>query len=64
MDDINKEMISLSREIDEQPIELIKPRNEHIQISQELKQFYVKNYPMKSSETYIEIPPALADIEI
>lgn len=64
MDDIYKEMISLSREIDEQPVELIKPRIEHIKISQELKDFYVKNYPMKSSANYIEIPPSLADIEI
>lgn len=64
MDDINKEMISLSREIDEQPLELIKPRNEHIEVMQELKTFYVKNYPLNKGDVSIVIPPSLADIEI
>lgn len=64
MDDVNKEMISLSREVDEQPLELIKPRYEHEKISQELKDFYVKNYPGKGADHLVEIPRSLADIEI
>lgn len=64
MDDINKEIISLSREIDEQPLELIKPRHEHIKVMQELKEFYVKNHPMKKGDTTIEIPATIAEIEI
>lgn len=64
MDDINKEIISLSREIDEQPLELIKPRIEHVQVMKELKTFYVKNHPMKKGDTSIEIPQSLAEIEI
>jgi hypothetical protein len=64
IDDINKEIISLSREIDEQPIELIKPRHEHVKVMQELKEFYVKNHPMKKGETTIEIPATIAEIEI
>jgi hypothetical protein len=64
MDDINKEIISLSREIDEQPLELIKPRQEHVKVMQELKEFYVKNHPMKKGETTIEIPATIAEIEI
>lgn len=64
MDDLNKDIISLSREIDEQPIELIKPRTEHVQHMQEFKEFYVKNHPMKKGDTTIEIPATIAEIEI
>ncbi len=64
MEDINKEMISLSREIDEQPIELIKSRLDHVKVMQDLKTFYVTHHPMKKGDTTINIPSALADIEI
>lgn len=64
IDDINKEIISLSREIDEQPIELIKSRQEHVKVMQELKEFYVKNHPLKKGETIIEIPATIAEIEM
>jgi len=64
MDEINKDMISLSREIDEQPIELIKPRNYHVKIMQDLRGFYVENHPLKKGDATIQIPPILAEIEI
>lgn len=63
LDDVNKEMISLSREIEEQPAELIKARTEHIKASKDLKDFYIKNYPAKGTQP-TEIPMSLADIEI
>lgn len=64
MDEINKDIISLSREIDEQPIELIKPRNDHEQIIHNFRDFYVENHPLKKGDTSIQIPSILAEIEI
>ncbi len=64
IDEINKEIISLTREIDEQPIELIKPRAEHVKVMQDLKNFYVKNHQMKEGDITLNIPSTLAEIEI